>query len=124
MVPRTTNLYATRYGFGTFGGWRYSRIYGYGTTYVEESWREFDRVLRATLLDRRRFDAAAEDAREQAIVWQATAVSTGTNRDLRAILPYLLTGLFEHFGEDTGQLREYRYTPGSEEAQRFLGGPS
>ena len=121
-VPRYADLYAAPCCAGGYGGWHRSRMYGYGyaTPYVEESWREFDRQLHATLLDRPRFDSAPENARHQAIVWQATAVSTSTDRDLRAVLPYLLAGLFEHFGEDTGRLRHYQYTSHSDEVERFL----
>ncbi|MBN1513025.1 MAG: DUF4136 domain-containing protein [Phycisphaerae bacterium] len=121
-VPRYADMYATPCYAGGYGGWYRSHVYGcgFGTTYVEESWREFDRQLHATLLDRPRFDSAPENTRHQAVVWQATAVSTGTDRDLRAVLPYLLAGLFEHFGEDTGKLCHHQYTSHSDEVERFL----
>ena len=41
------------------------------------------------------------------VVWQGSAISTGSSRDLRTVIGYLVDTLFKYFGQDTGkQVRE------------------
>ena len=73
------------YGYG--GHPRDVHSYGPYTTYQRYEYREFDRYLLMTLFDRAKFDALPEEQRDSAIVWQASAVSTGASRDIRGALP-------------------------------------
>jgi hypothetical protein len=118
-VPRTSRYHVTSYGYGMRGRVRSIHTHGTRTTYAEESYREYEHHLLATFIDRRRFDEATEQNREQAVVWQASAVSSGTSRDLRSIVRYLLAAVFEHFGEDTGKQRRHTFSPGSDRVERF-----
>jgi hypothetical protein len=118
-APRTDTFYGTsavygRHGFVGFGyGW------GAGTTYVPESYREFDRRLMVTLADAKKLNDLPEVDRNQAIIWQATAISTGTSRDLRRIMRYLLAAVFDYFGRDTQQAVHETFSKDDKSVQRF-----
>ena len=101
---------------------RYSTAYGTGTYYEQEYYRQYDRYLMMTLLDRARFDASPEENRDTAIVWQAESVSPGGSRNVRGVVPFLLAATFEHFGEDTGGLRRHTYHQSSDRPQEFMAG--
>ena len=118
-VPRNSG-YSARTSIWGFGGYiGRTHTHGSVTTYTEESYRQFDRWLLLTLIDRPTFDEVGDDNADAAIVWQASAVSTGGSRDLRSIVRYLLAAAFEHFGEDTGRQRRHSYSQDSDQADRF-----
>lgn len=118
-TPQTSNYYAmTHYHAG--GGY-VGTVYtsGSDTAYAERTYREFDRQLFMTLVDRQTYDRVSEDARDQAIVWEASSLSTGENRDLRLVVRCMLAAAFEHFGEDTGRAQRDSFRADSREVQRF-----
>lgn len=124
-VPRTTGTRWSTYVYGRHGHGRFVTGYGTSTYYTREFYREYDRYLRMTLIDRALFDAATDNERDAAIVWQADSSSSGGSTDLRRILRYLLAATFEHFGEDTGGQQGHWYHKGSERPKDFVtGGPS
>lgn len=118
-VPWSSGYCASSHVYGVGGYIGTAHTYGSQTTYAEESYREFDRQLLVTLIDRAKFDEAREEDRQTAIVWQASAISTGASRDLRSIVRCMLAAVFEHFGEDTSKQRSHTFSKGSDRAKRF-----
>jgi hypothetical protein len=47
-------------------------------------------------------------------VWVGDAVSAGISSDLRAVMDYLIRGLFKHFGKDTGKQVKHIFQPESQ----------
>lgn len=121
-VPRTYGRRWSTYLYGGHHGVHYSTTYGTGTYYEREYYRQYDRFLMMTLLDRARFDASPEEQRDSAIIWQAQSVSSGASRNVRGVVPFLLAATFEHFGEDTGGLRRHTYHQSSDRPKEFMAG--
>lgn len=74
-----------------------------GVTAIPYSYTSFTRFLGLDLLGRDRWVRAGREDAPDAIVWRATAYSSGSSSDLRSVIDYLLVATFEHFGEDTGR---------------------
>ena len=121
-VPRTYGRRWSTYIYGGHHGVGYSTTYGTGTYYEQEDYRQYDRYLMMTLLDRARFDDSPEENRDVAIVWQAESGSPGGSRNVRGVMPFLLAATFEHFGEDTGGLRRHTYHQSSDRPKDFMAG--
>jgi len=68
-------------------------------TYVPYAWTEYDRWLNIVIRDARLFRSAKKDQ----VVWYGEVLSSGTSRDLRRIINYLLVAAFAEFGRDTKQ---------------------
>jgi phenylacetate-coenzyme A ligase PaaK-like adenylate-forming protein len=68
-------------------------------TYVPYAWTEYDRWLNIVIRDARLFREAKKDQ----VVWYGEVLSSGTSRDLRRIINYLLVAAFAELGRDTKQ---------------------
>lgn len=94
---RTTSLYMQR--------GRRVYVRRYHPIYVERryyTYTEYTKSLELTLIDPTRQQTLPPRDRDDAIVWQAGAVTTDTESDLRQAADFLLVGAFKYFGIDTG----------------------
>ena len=118
-VPRSEVYYGTTHTYGRHGFVGIGYSWGTGTTYVPESYREFDRRLMVTMADAKLLGNLPDEKDETAIIWEANAVSTGASRDLRRILRYLLAAVFDHFGRNTLQAVHHSYSEDDDSVRRF-----
>jgi len=68
-------------------------------TYVPYAWTDYDRWLNIVILDAR----SSREAKKDRVVWYGNILSSGSSRDLRRIINYLLVAAFAELGRDTKQ---------------------
>jgi hypothetical protein len=68
-------------------------------TYVPQVSTEYDRWLRIAISEA----ASYRTSKTARVVWYGDIVSSGTSRDLRTVMNYMLIAAFEEFGKDTGK---------------------
>ena len=67
------------------------------TTYIPYARTAYDRWLNIVVMEAESFRAGKKDK----ILWYGDLVSSGTSRDLRTVIDYLLVAACEEFGTDT-----------------------
>ena len=67
------------------------------TTYVPYARTDYDRWLNIVILDAKSF----REPKKEKVVWYGDIISSGSSRDLRTVMNYMLIAAFEEFGKDT-----------------------
>ena len=67
------------------------------TSYMPYARTEYDRWLNIVVLDARSFRESKTDE----VIWYGEIISSGSSRDLRTVMNYMLIVVLEEFGKDT-----------------------
>ncbi|HPL68066.1 MAG TPA: hypothetical protein PLG94_16155 [Smithellaceae bacterium] len=67
------------------------------TSYMPYARTEYDRWLNIVVLDARSFRESKTDK----VIWYGEIISSGSSRDLRTVMNYMLIVVLEEFGKDT-----------------------
>jgi len=67
------------------------------TSYVPYTRTDYDRWLNIIISDARSFRESEKDK----VIWYGDVISSGSSRDLRTVMNYMLVVAFEEFGKDT-----------------------
>ena len=67
------------------------------TSYVPYARTDYDRWLTIVISDARSY----REAKKEKVIWYGDIISSGSSRDLRTVMNYMLIAAFEEFGKDT-----------------------
>ena len=67
------------------------------TTYVPYARTDYDRWLTIVTSDARSF----RESKKEKVIWYGDIISSGSSRDLRTVMNYMLVVAFKEFGKDT-----------------------
>jgi hypothetical protein len=111
----------TGFGVGAgFGGGPYfvaGPFFSFGPSYAMT---QYDRWLRLNVVDGEHY---REHKGQFRTIWVGEARSTGFSPDLRTVVNYLLTGLFQQFGKNTGKALPLEIEAQDVRVQALAGSP-